>query len=217
MTRYDQAVRHARSDLVGAAVHVFDLDGVVRDFGAEPVVSSLEAELGLAPGAWAATAFQPDSLRRVTTGRITFAQWSAEIGDGLEGQGADPAAVPAAVQRWAAYRGTPVRPTLDWIEQLRGEGAPVYLFTNGTDAIPAELAKIGLSELIPVVINSAILGVAKPDRDAYAAAHRHIESSLGRTIDPGDVGFIDDRVANVEGARDFGWRATHFDPSAGAG
>lgn len=217
MGDYSSAVRAARDQLSGCSIYVFDLDGVVRDFGADPVEPDVEVSLGLESGAWGSIAFNPVHLQRVTTGMITFEQWCEAISEDLARGGAAPCAVKDAISRWVAYRGTVVQPTVDWMEQLRGDGRPVFVFTNGTDAIPRELEQIGLPHLIPATINSAVLGVAKPDRDAYAAAHARIESDLQRRVDPSDVGFIDDRISNVDGARQFGWRAALFDSSAAAG
>jgi putative hydrolase of the HAD superfamily len=60
------------------------------------------------------------------------------------------------------------------------------------------------------VINSAELGVAKPDPRAYAAAHRVVEAGVGREVARREVWFTDDREENVAAARDFGWDAELF-------
>ena len=41
-------------------------------------------------------------------------------------------------------------------------------------------------------------------------AHAEIERRLGRTVGRGEVHFTDDRPANVDAARVFGWQARVF-------
>ena len=69
---------------------------------------------------------------------------------------------------------------------------------------------LGLDRLFDGVLNSADFGVAKPDPQAFAAAHRAIEADLGRVVARGDVWFTDDRGDNVAAAREFGWDAELF-------
>jgi putative hydrolase of the HAD superfamily len=93
---------------------------------------------------------------------------------------------------------------------LRASGARTFVFTNGTDTIPAELRLLGLDHLFDGLLNSAVFGVAKPDPAAYAAAHASIEAHLGEPVERHRVWFSDDRIANVEAGRDFGWDAVLF-------
>ncbi len=65
------------------------------------------------------------------------------------------------------------------------------------------------------MLNSAELGVAKPDPAAFAAAHRAIEDDLGRTVDPAEVWFTDDRPDNVVAAAAHGWAAELFTRPSG--
>ncbi|OFE15292.1 hypothetical protein BA895_06005 [Humibacillus sp. DSM 29435] len=192
------------------AAYVFDLDGVVRDFGAGSVDGGIETELGLPAGSVAATAFRDDLVGPTITGLQSFEQWFAAICSELEQVAADPGRVRSAMQRWRAHRGTPIPQTVARLTSLRAEGRRTYAFTNGTDHVPAELDLLGVSELFDAVLNSADFGVAKPDPRAYAAAHRTIERGLGRIMAAHEVWFTDDQVANVEAARDFGWHAELF-------
>ncbi|HEU5143907.1 MAG TPA: HAD family hydrolase, partial [Dermatophilaceae bacterium] len=89
-------------------------------------------------------------------------------------------------------------------------GERTFVFTNGTDLIPAELRLLGLDHLFDDVLNSAVFGVAKPDPAAYAAAHASIEEHLGQAVARDRVWFTDDRADNVEAAREFGWTAEQF-------
>lgn len=192
------------------AAYVFDLDGVVRDFAPGSVDAAVERSLGLPAGHLAATVFRPDLLLPTITGRRTFEQWYAAICRALEPAVPEPARVHEHMQAWRAHRGTPVEETVERLESLRAGGHRTYVFTNGTDHVPEELELLGLSRLFDGLLNSADLGVAKPDPAAYAAAHRAVEADLGRSVRPAEVWFTDDREVNVLAARAFGWEAEVF-------
>ena len=196
------------------AAYVFDLDGVVRDFVAGSVEGAIETALGLPAGSVAATAFRDDLVGPTITGLQSFEQCYHAICTELEQVVADAGQVRHEMQGWLAYRGTPIRETVERLTSLRAHGRRTYVFTNGTDHVPAELDLLGLRQLFDAVLNSADFGVAKPDPEAYAAAHRSIELDVGRFVAGHEVWFTDDRVANVEAARDFGWHAELFLPTA---
>jgi putative hydrolase of the HAD superfamily len=122
----------------------------------------------------------------------------------------EPERVREHMEAWRSHRGTAVDETVERLEALRSDGHRTYVFTNGTDYVPTELVLLGLDRLFDGVLNSADFGVAKPDPQAYAAAHRAIEADLGRVVARGDVWFTDDRGDNVAAAREFGWDAELF-------
>ncbi len=192
------------------AAYVFDLDGVVRDFTAGDAAPGIEAALGLPRGHLAMTAFRRDLLEPTITGRQTFEQWYAAICLALESDVAHPHLVREHLVAWREHRGTPITSTVRRLEMLRAGGHRTFVFTNGTDTIPDELKLLGLDHLFDGLLNSATLGVAKPDPAAYAAAHASIESHLGGPVERHRVWFTDDRVDNVTAALDFGWDAVLF-------
>jgi putative hydrolase of the HAD superfamily len=100
------------------------------------------------------------------------------------------------------------------IEAWRSRGIPVFVFTNGTDRVPAELEKLGIAELFHGVLNSYNYRVRKPDAEAYRRAHAEIEAVLGRAVLPNEVYFTDDKAKNVDAARTHGWRAEVFESAA---
>ncbi len=192
------------------AAHVFDLDGVVRDFAPGDAGPAIESALGLPAGHVAATAFRSDLLLPTITGRRTFEQWYAAICAALEEVVPEPAAVRGQMTRWREHRGSVIDETVERLEALRAEGHRTYVFTNGTNHVPQELELLGITRLFDGVLNSADYGVAKPDPLAYAAAHRAIEADLGRVVERAEVWFTDDRDDNVAAAREFGWEAVLF-------
>ena len=203
---HDAIRRRARE----CRVVVFDLDGVIREFG-PATTEQIAADLGLSARAFLELAFADDLIEPVIVGRRTFARWCELIVDELVARGIPSVTAQEAVQRWIADRGVPVAETLELISELEADGKQVFVFTNGTDNIPAELRQIGLDHLTDVVLNSAVLGHRKPHDQAYAVAHAAIEAHLQGSVAPARVLFTDDRTANVEAARRFGWQAVHFD------
>lgn len=196
---------------VAHVAHVFDLDGVVRDFTPGSVDATIEQALALTAGTVSAMAFRPDLVEPAITGRVSFEQWCAGICAGLERVVTEPGRVRGQLQAWVDYRGEPIPETVERLTSLRAAGRRTYVFTNGTDHVPAELELLGLGSLFDGVLNSADFGVAKPDPAAYAAAHQAIEADLARPVPRGAVWFTDDRAANVVAARDFGWHAELFE------
>lgn len=191
-------------------VVLFDLDGVVREF---PLGTSeaVAAAVGLRVSEFLEVVFAPELLAPVVTGRTTFATWCEQIRSELVARGADPALAQESVDRWVADRGVPIPETVELIADLRAAGRAVFVFTNGTDHVPAELRQLGLSHLGEGLLNSADFGVAKPDPRAYAAAHQSLEAHLGAVVPRSRVLFTDDRLENVTAAQEFGWQAVHFD------
>jgi putative hydrolase of the HAD superfamily len=190
--------------------YVFDLDGVVRDFAPGDANPAIEAALGLPAGHVAATAFRSELLLPTITGRRSFDDWYAAICAALEEVVPEPARVREHMASWREHRGTVIDETVERLEALRSGGHRTYVFTNGTDYVPQEMELLGITRLFDGLLNSADLGVAKPDPLAYAAAHRAIEADLRRAVAREDVWFTDDRADNVTAAREFGWDAELF-------
>ena len=190
--------------------YVFDLDGVVRDFAPGDPSAAIEEALGLPTGHVAATAFHADLLLPTVTGRQTYDDWYAAICTALESAVPEPDRVRHHMERWRSNRGTVIDETVERLEVLRSAGHRTYVFTNGTDQVPAELELLGLRGLFDGVLNTTDFGVAKPDPLAYAAAHRAIERDLGRELPRDEVWFTDDLAENVAAAREFGWEAVVF-------
>ena len=174
---------------------LFDLDGVIRHFD-DDHRAGVEQRYGLADGALLAAATEPDLYRRLVTGALTRAAWSAGVGE-LVGS------VDAAAE-WTTDIGSPDSATLALVDDLRASGYVVAILTNGTDTIPAELATLGIDRRVDAVFNSAEIGVAKPDPEVF----QHVCAELGRS--PESVFFTDDSPGNVAGAEAVGMTASVF-------
>ncbi|MFJ3382045.1 HAD-IA family hydrolase [Curtobacterium sp. NPDC090217] len=78
------------------------------------------------------------------------------------------------------------------------------MLTNGTDAVPDEVASFGLLDHVDAVFNSADIGFVKPDVRAF----RHVLDALD--LDGSEVFFTDDSERKLTGAAELGMATHHF-------
>lgn len=107
---------------------------------------------------------------------------------------------------WAAF--PDARPAL---EVARSNGWRIGVLTNGsTTQQNAKLAAIGLADLVDVVCTSELLGVSKPDPQAY------LQTCQALGVEPADTVMIGDNLElDVVAARQAGLTAHHLDRTAG--
>jgi putative hydrolase of the HAD superfamily len=175
-----------------------DIDGVLRRW---PSAADIERAHGLPSGTLAATAFAPARLDPATTGRITDEQWRAQVADDLAASCGSPSRATSAVAAWSA-----LLPVVDdeVVALLRRVRVPLALVSNATTRLEADLRRHGLLDLADVVVNSARVGVAKPDRRIYLIAAQRLGVPADRCL------FVDDMAANVATARELGMLAVHY-------
>ncbi len=171
------------------AAYVFDLDGVVRDFApGDARTPPSRRRSACPPGTVAATAFRSELLAADDHGSAqTSTSGIAAICTELEHVVPEPARVRKHMEAWRdpPRHGRSTRPS-SGSRRCASDGHRTYVFTNGTDYVPAGArAARPRRRLFDGVLNSADFGVAKPDPQAYAAAHRAIEADLGRVGGPG--------------------------------
>jgi putative hydrolase of the HAD superfamily len=178
---------------------ILDLDGVIRHWDGEALEAAAMA-LGLERGVLFEVAFDEALMQQSMTGVITAETWQDEISRRVADRtGIDPEAVSALwdEQRWASIDGE----VLAVVEAVRDRGHRVAVFSNATTRLERDLDRLGVTDHFDVVVNSARLGLAKPDPEAFAAAAERVG------VDPGACVFVDDRPDNVDGARAAGMRA----------
>jgi putative hydrolase of the HAD superfamily len=102
----------------------------------------------------------------------------------------------------------PNAPMIEFVRQLRGRGVRAALLTNNVrEWEPLWRAKLPeIDELFEVVVDSAFVGLRKPDPAIY-------ELTLDRLggIDPKRCVFLDDLDVNCEAARGLGMAAVRFE------
>ena len=96
-------------------------------------------------------------------------------------------------------------PMLELMRTLREHGHRMAILTNNVrEWEPLWRSKLPVDEIFPVIVDSAWVGMRKPDPAIY---HLTLER-LG--VAPEASLFIDDNELNVEAARELGMRAVHF-------
>ncbi|MGY4912175.1 HAD family hydrolase [Micromonospora aurantiaca (nom. illeg.)] len=176
-----------------ATALLVDFDGVLRRW--DPAVAAgVEREYGLTEGVLGEIAMSWGLLQPVLTGQVSHAQWMVSVADALTpAVGADRAR--AAVQEWQSYRGEVDPDVLTFLREVRAAGIWVGLGTNATDLLDADLAALGLTEELDVIVNSSVVGVHKPAKEYFQAACEALETPPGRVL------FVDDEDRAVAGAR----------------
>ncbi|ROQ73013.1 putative hydrolase of the HAD superfamily [Streptomyces sp. CEV 2-1] len=177
-----------------------DIDGVIRHW---PPADGLEQEHGLPIGALAAAAFAPARLHPAITGQITDEQWRSAVAADLAARHGSRERAEAAVMAWSALLPMVDQEVVTLLRQVRNV-ASVALVSNATTRLERDLERQGLTDLADTVVNTARVGVAKPDLRVYRAAAERLGAATDRCL------FIDDTAANVTAAREAGMTALHY-------
>lgn len=181
---------------------ILDLDGVVRHWDTDHMASTVRS-FGVTREQFAAVAFEDELLTSAMTGAISAEEWGDEIGRRLgQRHGCDAATVAAG---FAALGWSIDHEVVALVARVRDAGrARVALFSNASTRLERDLESSGLAGAFDVIFNSARIGMAKPDPEAF----RTVAAALGTT--PERCLFVDDTVPNVEGSRAAGMQAELF-------
>ncbi len=110
------------------------------------------------------------------------------------------------VTSWTAYR----EPVWELAAAAHDGGLRTAILSNGVPEIMARVARERpLGEVFDAVIVSCEVGCAKPDRAIFALTLERLGVSAAESL------FVDDRLENVEAARQYGLQTLHFDEVAG--
>jgi putative hydrolase of the HAD superfamily len=178
-------------------VVLFDLDGVIRHF-ASSRVSAIEAAAGLPLGSIQATAFSDGLLNQATAGLISDDAWRDEIAARLAVD-FPAASAREAVREWSSSIGAIDAEMIEIVRACRARHR-VGLVSNATSRLTSDLATLGVSDEFDLIVSSATVGAAKPDRRIFDRAVRGLGSTHERAV------FIDDTPGHVEAALSFGLR-----------
>jgi len=99
------------------------------------------------------------------------------------------------------------QPMLDLMRWLRDRGFRMAILTNNVREWE-ELwrSKLPLDEIFELIVDSAWVGMRKPDPAIYLLTVERI----GDGLEPAECLFVDDNEGNVEAARELGMTAVHF-------
>lgn len=103
----------------------------------------------------------------------------------------------------------PVPGSLEIVRDLHDAGVPLYAITNfGAEFWAGFRPTAPIFDLFRAIVVSGEEKVVKPAPEIFAIAQRRFGHAVNTML------FIDDNVANVEGARACGWQAHHFQDAA---
>jgi len=95
---------------------------------------------------------------------------------------------------------------IDLMAELRDRGLRMVMLTNNVrEWEPLWRAKLPVDEIFESVVDSAFVGMRKPDYEIYELTLSRLEG-----IEPGECLFIDDTEVNCTAARELGIVAVHF-------
>lgn len=179
-----------------------DLDGVIRIWDGQNS-SDMQAQSGLPDGAIRKAAFSPELLLPAILGKCTHEAWMDLVTEQL-GQAHPEADVVAAVRRFATPVGDVDHGVLNILRVCR-KTAPLYLVTNATSRLRADLTALGIVSEFDGIFNSSEIGHAKPSPEIFHAI-------LAKTgLHAEEAFFIDDTVKNVEAATALGFGGHYYE------
>ena len=174
-----------------------DLDVPPRAFGAA-LASAARADGGRNP------------LHELEVGAITEARFLETLGRELTAALGRPVALHGFAERYLGAL-EPNEALIAHLRTLRERGLRLALLTNNVrEWEPLWRAKLPVDELFETVVDSAFVGLRKPDPAIYAI----VLERLGLPADA--CAFVDDVAVNVEAARALGFATVHFRDTAQA-
>ncbi len=108
---------------------------------------------------------------------------------------------------WAALKTN--HDMLDWLASAKARGLRLALLTNNVrEWEPRWRSMIPVDELFELIVDSAFVGVRKPDPRIYEITTERLD------CEPSTCVLIDDMAANCDAAQSLGWSAVRFDDTA---
>ena len=172
-------------------VFVFDCGGVLlRDRDAS-AYESWEGRLGLERGELRERLWSGEAWNLAERGLITEEQFWLRVGRDLGlTESEDISAL--RQEMWDIW--VVDEKVLSLVDRLR-EKYRVAMLSNATDALEEALEnRYGIADRFEAILNSARLGLAKPEEGIYAEMLRRL------AVEPGEVVFVDDREENIAAA-----------------
>ena len=101
----------------------------------------------------------------------------------------------------------PNEPMIELMRDLRGRGYRMALLTNNVrEWEPLWRSMMPVDEIFELVVDSAFVGMRKPEREIYELTLEHLGDGVGAE----ECLFVDDVEHNIEAARELGMTAVHF-------
>lgn len=180
----------------------FDFGGVIARLD-RGLLAELEVRYGLPKGSFIKALYTIPEWRAAEIGEGTEEAWVAAVRRKLDEFAGR--SLPDIRSEWAVMWQTLDADVLRLIERLGGR-YDVGLISNSTPRLEGELRDHHkIDGLFKVIVNSALVGIAKPDARIYHLAAERMG------VEPSACVHIDDLARNVEGAREAGFQAIHHE------
>jgi len=177
---------------MGRKTFVFDCGGVLlRNDTQDPVYAAWETRLGLPEGSLKARLWSGEIWEQAEIGQISEEQYWQRSGAALGID--DPALIAELAEAlWASW--TLDTRVLAMVDRIR-ERHPLAMLSNATTALEERLERqFGIADRFATIVNSARVGLAKPDPAIYQALLEQLAVPARDTV------FIDDRAENIAAA-----------------
>ena len=188
------------------------IEGIILDFGGvftktrprDIVLHRCEEQLGLASDVLLRLLFTGEHWWSVSTGKISADSYWQHFRDALGGQ------IPPALE---AFRHNPfayeeLNETMVALVRRLHRRYRIGLLSNATPYLEVLIERYGLTDLFDVIVNSARVGLRKPDPEIYRL------TLTGLRLDARHCLFIDDKQRNTEAAQALGMKALVFRSAA---
>jgi epoxide hydrolase-like predicted phosphatase len=192
------------------------VEAIISDFGGvltSPLMDSFTAfhdasgislqALGEAMAAiWTRDGVQP--LFELETGRMTEAAFLHALSVQLSTQLVRAVDMSGFGRRYLELL-EPNQPLIDYMRELRDRGYRMAICTNNVREWEAGWrAKLPVEEIFETVVDSAFVGMRKPDRRIYELTLKRLGATASETL------FLDDIEVNCDAARAMGMTAVRF-------
>ena len=194
-----------------------EVKAIISDFGGvltSPLAgafAAFEAHSGIAArrtrprdGRRSACGGGPIPLFDLETGRLSESEFLGELGAQLSTQLEREVVLDGFGERYFADL-EPNQPLIEYMRTLRGRGYRMAICTNNVREWETRWrAMLPVGEIFDVVVDSAFVGVRKPEPRIYELTLERLGVDAGATL------FIDDIEINCDAARELGLRTVWF-------
>ncbi len=180
---------------------VFDCGGVLLRDGDLAAYGAWEERLGLPQGELARRLWSGETWQMAEVGKISDAEYWRRMGQEL-GVTSPEQVDQLREDLWGTW--IIDERVLDLVERAKRQYR-VAILSNATDALEDLLQhRYGVADRFEAIVNSARVGIAKPDPGIYEALLRR----LG--LEAADILFVDDRAENIAAAARLGMHVLWF-------
>ncbi len=186
----------------------FDFGGVVACVD-RAEMGRIERRHGLPPGGLWRAMYETPEWQALRVGRGSEEAWADAIRRELDALAGPHVAEEISAGLWQCWRGLD-HGVISIITAVRGRYR-IGMISNAKLSLEDELRDHHkIYDLFDIIVNSARVGVAKPDARIFL----HAAAALG--VAPSACVHIDDLPHNVAGARDAGFHAVHYEGDGAA-